>query len=344
MPLPRKVAEPSPSRLLSKRGEVFFDLQRDGFTFSMLDTFLCCPEKHRLRAVEGLTNRKFSDALGHGIVFHNAHDMLYTKASLGELNLKRLSEEVDLIMSDLLERDLENMRKVLAGPEAEESYEMTHAQVHLVMQAYAKNWKTDFTSFEWVGLEEKFDIPYEIRLPDGRSVVLRCRGKRDGRFRQKKKTYLFETKTKAQIEDSSIADKMAWDLQPMLYSLMMWKEFKEVPAGILYNLVRRPLLRQGQKETYEKFLQRIEEDLAKRPEHYFYRLNVALTKQDILDWEPTFRDMVTQLWRWHQGEFHYRNSAQCKGQYGACEFLPVCHNGDRGRFVQRLSVFPELEG
>ena len=324
-------------------------LEESGFTFSLLDTFMSCPQKHRLRTEEGLASPRGSTALHFGSLFHECHDYLYKASMEKGFKTESLPQTITRILKEIYAKDQKKMAAAFADTVALEDYEMNFGQVEIVLRAYAEQWKADFTSFKFLGLEELFDHQYVLHLPEmywkecGKSVTLRLRGKRDGRFQSGKRMWLLETKTKAQIEDSVIIDKMAWDLQVMIYLLVMWQEFGQAPGGVLYNLVRRPMLRQGKAESMPKFLERIREDIDKRPEHYFMRLNASITAQEIKEWEPTLQGMVLQLWRHGRGEFHFKNSSNCNGRFGKCEFLPVCSANDRHFFIQKKTAFPELE-
>jgi len=112
--------------------------------------------------------------------------------------------------------------------------------------------------------EYPFDVPY--RLPSGR--VVRLRGKFDavdlvGTGREAG-VYLFETKTKGDVDEVEIQRNLTWDLQTMMYLVALsccggesdpspeWVAAREILEphilagggnikGVRYNVVRRPL-------------------------------------------------------------------------------------------------------
>lgn len=336
-----------------KKDEVFYDLLRDGITYSSLETWITCPEKFRLGVVEGLSALKSSVALDFGSQFHNAHDVLYSMARDGTLDVSQIEETVEMILDEMYEKMEAELLAKLPRPEDLEEWKQTFESMAVTFRAYVRYYISDFTDkgLQWESLEELFKIPYTIQLPGEESVTIYVRGKRDGTFSVKDKmskrrrVYLFETKTKAIIDDGATFDKLSFELQCNLYlSTLRQKLGGETPGGVLYNLVRRSQLRLKKTETRQEYVERIAEDIAARPEHYFQRINVAITEKDLNEWEPTFLSMLTQIYRWSRGEFHYRNSAACNGRFGVCHFLTVCASGDKSYLKKRNFPFPELDG
>ncbi len=220
------------------------------------------------------------------------------------------------------------------------------------MEAYFKYWQKDKREITWVKLEKEFRLPY--KLPSGRMTFIR--GKRDGDFRAgkpKAKLWLFETKTKSRIDEDSLMDWLPLDLQSNLYFWSMRQEYGECPAGVKYNVLRKPGLRQGVAEPFGDFCKRIAKDLAKEPEKYFHRYDVAVLPSEIETWEKQFALIMEDIEQWwislhpdmlqpSNGTSNYRNPTSCIGQFGACEFLKVCGRGDKTGLFVREHPFNEL--
>lgn len=328
-----------------------WNLFEHGVTFSLLSSFLVCPEKTKLGSVENLTMRKGSDKLEFGTISHDALEHVYTGMKsypAKEVSLKKLE-------AFLTSRELKDRQKVSESPgdstiafhELEENF----AFADIVLNGYLNHWKEDHTR-EWLSLETEFDIQLPVEV-DGVIYIIRARGKRDGDYRsRKRKLMLLETKTKSKVNDEVLLDWITIDLQSLLYLWAMWKTYKEVPGGVLYNIIRRPQLvqRKGREtkegrtgaETLKQFTDRVREDIAKRPEFYFVRYQSSITEADLIRFETELKSMVSQLIRWQLGQFHYKNSAGCMNGGYACKFLPICSRGDRSRFVKREQVFSEL--
>jgi hypothetical protein len=229
-----------------------------------------------------------------------------------------------------------SVSNVTALQELEENYGIAEG----VLPGYLERWTEDFEQVEWLGLEEEF--VFYVTLPSGTAVPVR--GKRDGRFRHNRdgSMRLFETKTKGQIFEGAIMDRLGFDDQCMIYLLGMWKEFGEVPGGIVYNIIRKPLLRQKKGETLHQFGKRIREDTRVRPDHYYMRFVQATDKHDLIAYEKDLISKLAQMERWCKGEFHYKNSYACSLGGMNCRFLPICARNDLSGFVRKTTAFPEL--
>jgi hypothetical protein len=345
-----KLAQPRPPG--SCHPETLWDLHRDGVTQGLLGRFLSCPEKHRLAMVEGLSGARTSGALAFGSLVHEALDKLYGQAdreivggSEGKAKEQLLNGFlVDATLAAMEARDIKHLRLFpQASPTAEMEMEENYAVARVVLRAYFRHWASDLKQIKWLALEKKFEVPFSPRERLGLDVDdIPLRGKRDGDFLMGKKLWLFETKTKARIEEDNIIDTLSYDLQVCLYMLSMELEYHQVPEGCLYNIIRRPQLKQGKAETLRAFVDRIEKDIAARPEWYFVRYNVVILEEERQRWTYEFNQMMWRLIMWTQGMGHYRDKGACTGRMGTCEYIKVCGHQDFTQFLRREEVFPEL--
>jgi hypothetical protein len=170
----------------------------------------------------------------------------------------------------------------------------------------------------------------------------------DGSFRKESvaRPWLFETKSKAYLGEKGegeLADILPHELQSNIYLIFLWHLGKVLPKGLLYNIIRRPGLRQKKSESIVKFARRVAEDIRKRPEYYFIRIQMSVEKKDLERNELELHDMVGDFLLWWNGlAGHYRNSDACQNKYGACPMLPICARGDYSGFYKRKTVFREL--
>jgi hypothetical protein len=168
--------------------------------------------------------------------------------------------------------------------------------------------------------EQVFHLPYP--LPSGRTVHLR--GKQDGAHivgRADVDLYLFETKTKSQIDQEKITRQLTFDLQTMLYLVVLshpatrpllnekighkrWKV-----CGVRYNVIRRSLpIRQKKPsrtnpngETSEQFFARFRDDyLRAEPAEWFYRWKAPVAPADLKKFErECLVPLLEQLCDWY---------------------------------------------
>lgn len=322
----------------SKELSALWDLKRDGVTQSMLATFLTCKEKFRLSYVEGWRTAKVGTApMEFGSCIHEILDMVYSASK--EYDSQEFLEMIDVAISNACKAfEDEKYEKLVEDGNDWDTLAENVSIAEVLLPQYFQYWRSDWFTVEWIALEEVFDIPIEI---DGETY--RVRGKIDGLQRIKDKLWLFETKTKGRIDEDAIVDKLAIDLQVNLYLWAIWKKYQEFPVGVVYNIIRRPQLRQGKNEKLSEFISRIKADIADRPDFYFMRSHGAIDKSEIKEWEqkeliPILRELI----RWNNGEGHFKNVSACTGGFFPCHYLKICGQQETATFKRRTSLFEEL--
>lgn len=238
-----------------------------------------------------------------------------------------------------------------------------------VLPAYLKRWQGDYPNEKykmgcdvvrvkkWMSFEELWEEPYGyelnidhnipkiVTIKGVHSVLLR--GKFDGVFEDAKKAlWLFETKCLSVIKEDEIMELLPLDIQCMLYLLAIKLRYKRKPKGVLYNIVRRPGLRQGKTETIEQLLLRVEKDVndPKRQDHYFKRIEMAIDWSEIEEWQETFLNPVlVEIRAWSQGEIEtWMNPDALTSKYGRCELYHLIVHNAKQNFFQRKCVYNEL--
>lgn len=307
-----------------------WDIHRDGITQGLLLAWMTCPQKARL-SLE-LRPARVTGALSFGSLVHEALEELYT--------LYKNDQPYNIV--DILTRREQSDRQQLTSvpghdPEILQQLEESYGVAHALLDAYVNHWTEDFDSKDWIELESEFAIAIEI---DNTEYIIR--GKRDGIYRQSQRLWLMETKTKGQINEDVIMDKLLFDFQTMLYLWSIWKEYNAVPAGIVYNIIRRPLLRRKKSESLSEFVHRVRDDIIERKDWYFMRYISSIVKNDLIVFEKELKTILRQFIRWSNGEYHYKNSAACDIGGITCNYLPICARNDRSSFVPKERAFTEL--
>src|SRR6266540_485617 len=315
---------------VAQRGQVvFYDPVRDGVTFSLLSTFRDCREKARLY-LQGWTARKSWLATTFGGIVHEIFQIVYTAIRKKELTTFPTDTYITDVVTSVVERwRLENPR---ADAETLQDVEMTMLMCIGVVPMYFRYWFKDFQELQWEALESEFRVPMAVR-----SFVMRqpmqtfLRGKIDGIFKHKKKSgrRMLETKTKSRIDAGVIADILPHELQVNIYMKASKMKTGENPTGILYNIIRRPQLRQKQTETLAQFAARLVNDVKARPDFYFIRMEMDVDKDDLDKNDGEITDIITDFLDWWYGRTgHYKNSGHCENKYGTCPMLAICAHGD----------------
>ncbi len=321
---------------------LFYDMQRDGVTQSLIAMWLTCREKAKLY-LEGWDSKYHKEALIDGNIGHAVLEVAYT-----EIKNRRLkgipSVQKTRLYVDTVEHQwyLENPRP---SSEAREMVDKACAVIEVMLPLYFDFWNKDFTQKRWVSLEEKFRMPLEIGVGNNR-VMVPMMGKKDGTFETSKGIWLFETKFKAMIDEAGMSETLSFETQVMLYLTQTWGSLagRQVPRGCLYNVIRRPGNKRRIKESIPEFAKRLKKDVEKRPDFYFTRLQSPTTLTELSKFKAELESIVLDMYRWWRGAApHYKNTYSCIGKYGKCQYLPVCSRGDYGTLAKRKAVFKELE-
>ena len=322
---------------LKMKSKKFYDYRRDGITQGLLVMWMECRQKAKL-FLDGYSRKGTSLALtygsiGHGVLEH-AYENFRKGKNTGAPSKRQLKKYLELVEKQW---KLENPR---VNKYALEDLQTSLAFAEVILPVYFEYWKEDFKKKDWQKIEGKFKVP--LVLPDGRETFMR--GMMDGMYK-KGGMWLFETKFKSQINEGDIVDCLPFDIQVLLYIWALWKTYGKVPKGVLYNVVRRFGLKRKKTESLQQFANRCAEDLKARPEWYFYRFEVAITAEDMKEFEIELQGMIKEFMDWFDGEsWHYKNPHSCVGKYGRCWCLEACSSKNFHLLNKRKTVFRELEG
>lgn len=199
-----------------------------GITQSMINILLGCPERARLRLIEGWSSApRFNPRMDYGTMWHACEEE-FAK-----------SGQVDKAFDKLhaVTKQFTNQFK-LQQQEIVHWYNTCKTQFPIYVDYWRKH--PDMKKREPLLQEEIFHVPYE--LPSGRTVYLR--GKFDSVDLIDRRMWLQENKTMGDIQSENIERRLAFDLQTMLYLIALEARdvvrLPNVIAGVRYNVVRRP--------------------------------------------------------------------------------------------------------
>ena len=316
-----------------------WDLYRDGITYSLLCKFDECPERFRKRVVEGWSESGLQEGMEFGNAFH--------------LCLEKLPQAPERTTQIYQQQRYENNS---VEPHQREDFEKLLAMVEGAVHGHDKYWEKDGETMSWVAREKTFDVPYVI---DGKSI--RLRGKIDGIYRERRdqnRLWIFESKTKSEIDHEGLHRTLRQDLQTMMYCLAVQQMYSEEVSGILYNVVRRPSIRPRKDETLYQFALRCKEDYLARADFYFHRWEVTLAKNDMELWRTRMFDpLLRKLIQWWdsiketpfdpwESPHHWQKpfgmyNAMGSGRRGS--FFDYVTSGSHTGLRQMSTPFPELE-
>lgn len=343
--MPIKVLRSSGAGKLSDLSGTVFPQSRwnfweEGVSSSLLSQFLSCREQFRLSVIEGWKSHDVPLALSFGTCMHWCLEQAYARMRPpGAGECKKLVGEFEKVWKR--ERPNAPQRQL-------QVQEMAYGLAESVLPSYFVRWAGDFKGRKypvrspsarpekWLALEERFKVPYVY--PDGKKTYVV--GARDGLF-QTPKGYVrvFDSKCLSVINEEDMQDSLPKNLQQMLYLWATWKERKSVPQGTTMNIIRRPGHRRGSEENLSRFFARVAKDVAnpKRWDHYFIRIEMDVTSQEVKDWQRTFLDPVMmELRMWWEGRVpHYMNPGALITKYGRCSLFNIIVNGNCSNHFRR---------
>ena len=328
-----------------------------GVTQGLLSRYLSCPERFRLRTVEGWAPADaFNARIEYGNLWHACEEALAGGRP----------------WEDALHAEW--MRLAKQYPLAREEAGEWAGKVQVFFPEYVKHWEAhpDVRDRQPVFQEQVFDVPY--RLPSGRDV--RLRGKWDAVDAIGGGLLIQENKTKSTIDSVKIGRQILFDLQSLFYltALTALRDWSAVPfaqlfpvAGVRYNCVRRPAHKTVE-SAYKKFG---EDQRNGRIGEWFSRWEVSVDAGAVVNFRRRCLDPLLEnlcddaewyldCYRTHGDTFNHTRRAKqyphhTRRQYvypsgvynplaeaGASDLDDLVHTGSTSGLRRLTVLFPEL--
>lgn len=324
---------PAVSMVPTKPDPVFFRLDRDGITQSLLTAWQECRQKAAF-ILAGWERPESKRSLEFGSLFHYFLENYYADSN-------RWRENVEEFVSVFGAKWLEKQRA--RGIPGEHTFEDL-AVLHVMLPAYVRFWHDRDSAVEWLELEGQFD---ETVLVEGVGSI-RLRGKRDGIFRvdEDGSSWLFETKTRSRIDNREFGAALSFNFQNLFYltahnAELARKKLTGRLSGVEYNVLRKPGFTY---ESTEELIAKLKPDVKKRPEHYFFRYTCPYSKERQEGFLRQLKDKLVEFDAWTRSEAAtYRSECSCVSKY-TCPFLDACAAGNLVGFTKTRTLFSELEG
>ena len=314
---------------------------RDTLTYSGLSTFQTCRRRFLHRYVQGLVPVEKAHALRFGTVTHQWLEVWHRSGSI---------EAAQQVIDDAYAN-----RAGDPGEKRDWHYQTA------MLEAYAQQYPSE--DFEVVGLECEFSGPLRNPAPGGRrSRSFQVRGKVDGVVRRGEEYLLLEHKTAGSLTGDYI-ERIAMDMQILLYCHYVRESLGYPVVGIIYNVLLKPRLTQAEGETEEQYearkaeleaksksgkpssakqkLPETDEDFQARLRNWyaaeprFHREELFLDFDAIANVRSMIWDIskelldARRLGRWHQ------NPRSCHG-FGRCSYWPICSSKGNELVIENL--------
>ena len=318
---------------------MLYDIIKHGVTQSALMNYLNCRQYAKL-SLEGVRPKRPASYFRYGEICHSVLEHVYTLVMGGGITMYPDIEEIEVHVACAVKK-YEDKNKLFKNPEDEQIAELQSVMLEVTIYEYFKYWfKEDFKKVKWLEQEREFEFPVNINTLN---VPILLRGKRDASYMDGKNICLFETKTKSQIDDNTFYELLALDFQVDLYALSLEYDYKKMPSGCRYNILRRPGQKLGKNESLKAFKDRLTIDVQDRPDHYFVRYKIDLGKKHMEDFKKELRLILTEYFQWVMKEIPtYKNTRSCISRYGTCQYLPICAYGNMTGFHIVKGIHTEL--
>lgn len=317
-------SKPRPSTINGRSGSDLWTPQH-GITQSLLKRWMCCRQKAAFYLDGWSEPGGGSSALRIGNFCHDGLEFLYTERIENAITKNDAHTLLDQFTEQWVDDQLTD--GVASAADLEEDVDVGST----MMGGYIDYWgDKDFDGREWVSLESEFALEWRGHI---------LRGKRDGLFRDEDgNLWLLETKTR-----SRVPDRLDLNLQNLFYITATEAELNQPVEGVLYNLLKRPSIRQRQGETWIEYIDRFASDIPERPEFYYDRNELVYSADVKQEFRMDLERKLNAFVEWRQNpSHHYRNEAHCTEGY-QCPFYNACASGSMAGYVQDETLFHELE-
>lgn len=305
-----------------------------GVTQSFINQFQTCRLQCKLNYIDGWTPKKEPVWFHFGKCVHYVLSRAYANPE---------PPKYALICEWINHFALANQSE-LQFDEDVQTLEQIYGFAEKVCYYYFEYYQEDFTH-NWIYNESVFKEQYPTS--DGSEKYTFLTGRFDGGFRTKEGHYnLLDTKCLSQINVNALERILPIDTQVMLYSTAATLlNNGETPKQLIYNIVRRPMNKMTKKDgSLQSFINRVAEEIAKKPEYYFIRLQIPISKQEINWWQTKFlHPVLRDIQSWYDnGCPSYYSAPGLENKYGLCHYFDLIVNNDQSKYFKRHHPFPEL--
>lgn len=250
---------------------------KDGVTQSLLQKFVGCRDRFHKHVVMGLRETTRKEAMEYGSLFHKLIEV-------GATLHNPTREKIVGFMEEFLIKHYPSVDSRILG------------RIAIAQYIVYREWVSTRPSFRYIEAEPVFHQPFNLppmtfnpnpdimlRVPEG--VIIPLRGRIDGVIEKDGELWLEENKTKSRVDIPYLQDTIHSNIQVMFYAVAAQIKYGRPCKGVIYNVIRKPALRQGKKETFTDFILRNQVDMIERPHWYFNRLEVRFQPGDIERWQ-----------------------------------------------------------
>lgn len=278
-------------------------------SYSGIGTFLDCELMYAWRYVRRLERIKFEPSNILGRVVHFGVNQIYArnknvmKDTLKYFDKQKQDERGKLALKIESEQELNEQEFIVKG----------------LLPAYEKVYKKHIEKTKEHQAEYAFDFNFN------KNVILHCQI--DNLIEQKKHLFLHELKT-SKFLTSDYIQNIKNDLQTAIYFHAYNKVHKNKLHGILYDVIKKPSIRQKKKESTQEFVKRLYQYYVTSDNELFYmeEINEPLLSEDRVF--GIIQKVTDKILKYDMKMENFCPNERFCYVYRRCDFYPICHEGE----------------
>lgn len=234
-------------------------------------------------------------------------------------------------------REVEENPNITMTPELADAFNKETAIVEGFFPAYRAHWMIDDADWKPVASEINIDHDLGIVVSENNAGwAVRYTGKIDLIVEDAGgELIVVDHKTLSQFRDSYF-DRLHFDYQVTGYAMLASMYLGRTINQVIYNCIRKSLLRLKMGESKPQFLSRIITDYAEDPGKYFKRVQCIRTDAQFCDWRNACIEAALDIINAFERGYFRRNMAVCD-MYSGCPYRELCvaNIDDHPNFVHR---------
>jgi len=290
-------------------------------SYSSMNSFRKCPRFYYWKHIRRLEKRSFKLPFVVGrIMHHGIQTLLSTPEKAMKILKKKYKEESQVARKEFL-----------LSPVEEEDLAAQEFAVVGMLEAYKAQYSQFLKATEHIATEQV--LQYELNK---KVVVV---GKIDNVLLNQNNRWMWELKNLKSLDMDRI-NAIKTDPQSGLYFEVYNRLKKKADRlfGILYQIIRKPSIRQKKNESRREFLVRLQEWYASGDGGLKFHLE--RTKGSFISGDAVMNtvDKVSQqILACHDRDDYYQDFGRCISEWDRCQFYGVCH-GDEKKEIQLLQI------
>jgi len=314
---------------LARRSEVPKPVYKepDHFSVSSIGTFLDCRRLCWYTRIRQLVQKMQPEYYYIGRVWHSVLETLYNWKDFDAAR-RQIARAFKLESNSPWFTAAQN-----------ESMLTDKAKITGMLKGYEKQYgEEDFKLWKVVRSEITF------KLPDFLNSGFDFTGRMDGAIQidtgRHKGLWCLENKSASSIEPYQY-DRAKIDTQLLGYICAATHILGQKPRGVIWNVVRKPSIRQKQHQTIEDYRRELIADYQDRPGFYFYRDFLPVSVTAMQQWEAEISNILLDFElaceNLEDKSFWYKNPNQCT-RFGRCPYLSLCTRGETRKTLMYFRI------